>query len=87
MKTAIIALSAAALIAAVPAAFAQGASSKSPGVQHKVSKKRHPGVSGYAPRREMQATGSKKGYPGAFSYTAPGASMEPNPNGGGGGGM
>jgi hypothetical protein len=42
VKTAIIALSAAALIAAAPAVFGQG--SKTPSVQHNVSKKRHPGV-------------------------------------------
>ena len=67
MKTTIIALSAAALIAAAPV-FAQGVSSKTPALQHKVSKKHHLGVSGYAPQREMQAKGSKKGYPGAFGY-------------------
>ena len=71
MKTATIALSAAALIAATliaaaPAVFGQG--SKTPSVQHNVSKKRHPGVSGYALRREMQAKVSKKGYLGAFGY-------------------
>ena len=66
MKTATIALSAAALIAAVPAVFGQG--SKTPSVQHNVSKKRHPGVSGHALRREKQAKVSKKGYLGAFGY-------------------
>jgi hypothetical protein len=68
VKTTIIALSAAALIAAAPAVLAQGGPSKTPGLQHKVSKKHHPGVSGYAPLREKQAKGSKKGYPGAFGY-------------------
>jgi hypothetical protein len=81
VKTTIIALSAAALIATAPTVFAQGASSKSPSVQHNVSKKRHPRVSGYALRRETQAKGA-----GAFRYTLPGAPMEPNPNAGGGGG-
>ena len=81
MKTAIIALSAAALIATAPALFAQGASSKSPSVQHNVSKKRHPGVSGYPLRHETQAKG-----PRAFGYALPGAPMEPNLNAGGGGG-
>jgi hypothetical protein len=71
VKTATIALSAAALvaaalIAAAPAVFGQG--SKTPSVQHNVSKQRHPGVSGYALRREKQAKVSKKGYPGAFGY-------------------
>jgi hypothetical protein len=72
VKTTIIALSAAALIAAAPAVFAQGVTSKTPGLQHKVSKKYHPAVSGHTPRREMQArgsnNGSNKGYPRAFGY-------------------
>jgi hypothetical protein len=66
VKTTIIALSAAALIASAPAAFAQGVPSKTPALQHQVSKKHHPAVSGYAPLRD--ATGSKKGYPRAFGY-------------------
>lgn len=81
MKTTIIALSAAALIAVAPAVFAQGVSSKTPG-QHKVSEKHHPGVSGYAPRREMQAKGSKKGYPGVSDYET-----EMSRQAGGGSGM
>lgn len=73
MKTAIIVLSAATLLATIPAAFAQGVSSKTPGqeMQTKGSKTGYPGASGYAPGREMQAKGSKKGYPGASGY-APG---------------
>jgi hypothetical protein len=35
--------------------------SKAPGLQHHVSKKHHRGVTGYAPLREVQAKGSKKG--------------------------
>ena len=66
MKTTIIALSAAALIAAAPAVLAQGLPGKTPGLQHKVSKRHHLGISGYARLRETQAKGSKKGYPGAF---------------------
>lgn len=66
MKTTMIALSAAALIAAAPAVLAQGVPSKTPGLQHKVSKKHHP--AGYAQLPEVQAEGSKKGYPGAFGY-------------------
>jgi hypothetical protein len=81
VKTAIIALSAAALIATAPAVFAHNASSKSLSVQHNVSKNRHPGVSGYPLRHETQAKG-----PRAFGYALPGAPMEPNPNAGGGGG-
>jgi hypothetical protein len=91
VKTAIIALAAAALIAAAPAVLAQGVPSKSPGPQHKVSKKHHSGGFGYAPRRQMQAKGSKKGYPAAFGY-APGASgldreTEMSRQAGGGSGM
>lgn len=93
MKAMIIALTVAALVA-VPAVFAQGVS-KTPGheMQHKVLKKRHPGVSGYAPGREMQAKGSKKGYPGAFGYApaeprdyTTGMSNQAGGGGGGGGG-
>ena len=88
MKTAIIALSAAALIAAAPAVLAQGEPGKTLGLQHKVAKKHHQGVSGYAPLRKMQAKGSKTGYPRAFSY-APGERsdfLESVRRGGGGGG-
>jgi hypothetical protein len=91
VQTTIIALSAAALIAAAPAVLAQGVPSKAPGLQHKVSKKHHLGVSGYAPLREMQAKSSKKGNPGAFGY-APGevldreTVMSRQAGGGGGGG-
>jgi hypothetical protein len=94
VKTTIIALSAAALIAA-PAVLAQGVPSKTPGLQHKVFKKHHPAVSGYAPLREMQAKGSRKSYPGAFGYV-PGqpsrldrdieTSRQAGGGGGGGGG-
>ena len=94
MKTAIIALSAAALIAAAPAVLAQGVPSKTPAPQHKVSKKHHPSASGYAPLRAVQARGSKKGYPGAFGYAPDepvdrdiAASRQAGGGGGGGGGM
>jgi hypothetical protein len=95
VKTTIIALSAAALIAAAPAVLAQGVPSKAPGLLHKVSRKHHAGVSGYAPLREMQAKGSKKSYPGAFGYAPrePGGldrdieSSRQAGGGGGGGGM
>ena len=73
MKTTIIALSAAALIATTPAVPVQSVPGKAPGVQHKVSKKHHAGASGYAQPREEQARGAAKGYPGAFGY-APGES-------------
>ena len=73
MKTKIIALSAAVLMATAPVALAQGVSSKTPGheMQQKGSKKGQPGASGYSPGHEMQAKGSKKGSPGASGY-APG---------------
>ena len=68
MKTTIIALSAAALIAAAPAVLAQGVPGKTPSLQHKVSKKNHSSVAVYAPLREMQTKGSKNVYPRAFGY-------------------
>ncbi len=73
MKSALIGLSAAAFILAAPVAFAQGASSDTPGheMQMKGSKKGSPGASGYAPGHEMQSKGSKAGEPGASGY-APG---------------
>jgi hypothetical protein len=71
VKTTIIALSAAALIAVAPAVLAQSVPGKAPGPQHMVSKKHHARVAGDARLREMQARGAGKGYPGAFGY-APG---------------
>jgi hypothetical protein len=73
MKIAVIALSAAALIASTPSVFAQGSSGKAPGqeMQEKGSVRGSPGASGYAPGQEMQAKGSKKGTHGA-SGDAPG---------------
>jgi hypothetical protein len=68
VKTTIIALSAAALIAAAPTVVAQAATSKMPGLQHQVSRQHHPAVSSYAPRHEMQSRSSRKGYLGAFGY-------------------
>jgi hypothetical protein len=94
VKTTIIALSAAALVAAAPAVLAQGVPGKTPALQHKVSRKHHPGVFGYAPLRETQARGSKKGYRGAFGYAPEprgldrdiDASRQAGGGGGGGGG-
>jgi len=74
MKTAIIALSAAALIASTPAVFAQGStSSQTPGhqMQDKGSTKGDPGASGYTPGHQMQDKGVKDGTKGASGY-APG---------------
>ena len=88
MKTTIIALSAAALIAAAPAVLARDVPGKTSGLQHKVSKKHHPGVSGYAQMREMQTKGSKTGYLGASGYAPDERSrfFESVRQGGGGGG-
>jgi hypothetical protein len=74
MKTRIIALSAAVLMATAPAVFAKGVSSKTPGheMQQTGSKKGEPGASHYAPGHKMQhAKASKKVSPGASNY-APG---------------
>jgi hypothetical protein len=87
MKTTIIALSAASLIASAPAVFAQRVPSKTPGLQHKVSKKYH--SESYAPLRD--AKGSKKDSSRAFGY-APNevldreTEMTRKAGGGGGGG-
>ena len=89
VKTTIIALSAAALIAAAPAVLAQNVSSKTPDQQHKVFKKRPQVVTGYAPWRGVQTKGVKTGYPGASSYppSAPkDYTYENSRNAGGGGG-
>jgi hypothetical protein len=87
MKTTIIALSTAALVAAAPTALAQGVPGKTPSLQHKVSKKHHPGVSGYAQMREMQAKGSKTGYPGSgYASDERSRFLESVRQGGGGGG-
>jgi hypothetical protein len=90
MKTTIVALSAAALIAAAPAVLAQNVSSKEPDQHHKVFKKRPKVVSGYAPWHAVHAKSVKMGYPGAFGY-APIApkdyTYELSRIGGGGGGM
>lgn len=82
MKFAVIALSAAALVASTPAVLAQGSSAKAPGqeMQQKGSVKGSPGASGYAPGQEMQAKGSKKGEPGASGY-APGQTSGSNTSG------
>jgi len=79
MKLAIIALSAAALIASSPAVFAQGASGKAPGqeMQQKGSVKGGPGASGDAPGQEMHAKGSRTGTEGASGY-APGQTTGSN---------
>ena len=87
MKTIVIALSAAALIAAVPVAFAQ---SSAPAHHHKLSRKHPPNV-WHETKAWNSNSGSKKGYPGAFGY-APAeprdqaTEMSRQAGGGGGGG-
>jgi hypothetical protein len=77
MKTTIIALSAAALIASTPAVFAQGTSSQTPSqtpghqMQDKGSVPGTSGASGYTPGHQMQEKGTKDGTKGASGY-APG---------------
>ena len=74
MKTTLIALSAAALVAAAPAVPAQGGSGKTPALQVAKThhaKTHHAGIFGHARPRAMQTGGAGKGYPGAFGY-APG---------------
>ena len=89
MKTTIVALSAAALIAAAPTVLAKNLSSKTPDQHHKVFKKRPKVAFGYAPWHPLHAKSVKMGYPGAFGYapTVPrGYTYENSRNAGGGGG-
>ncbi len=87
MKATIVAFSAAGLIVAVPAAFAQDVSSKPSTVQHKLSRKHAASVPRHATWQEMQARGSARGYPGAFGYvpSGPRDMTDISPQGGGGG--
>ena len=68
MKTTIIALSAAALIAAAPAVLAHDVSNKTSDQHHKVFKKRSTVGFGYAPWRAVHATGVRPGNSGGFGY-------------------
>jgi len=61
VKTAIIALSAAVVIAAAPGVLAQNVSNKTPDKQHHATKKHPRVVSVYAPTRAMHAKGLKTG--------------------------
>jgi hypothetical protein len=96
IRTVTLATRSIALIAAVSFASALAAAggggggggeqiSKAPGLQHYVSKKHHAGVTGYAPLREVQAKGSKKGYPYAPSETLDRETEITRRAGGGGG--
>jgi len=80
MKLAIVALSAAALIASGPAVFATGVSSKTPGHQMQKSGKKVHGASSYAPGHRMQASKSKTRSTGASNY-APGQTTGSNTSG------
>jgi hypothetical protein len=68
MKTPIIVLSAAVLIAVAPVVLAQNVLSKTPNQQHHAYKKQPRVASGHAPRHAMHAKGFKTGYPRAFGY-------------------
>jgi hypothetical protein len=91
VKTAIIALFAAILIATAPAVLARNVPSNAPHQHHQVSKRHAPNISGYAPWRVMHANGVNTGYQGTYGY-APSAPKDytydnsRNAGGGGGGG-
>jgi hypothetical protein len=88
VKTAIIALSAAALIAAATV-LARNAASETSHQYHQVSKKHAAHMSSYTRWRVMHADGEKASYPGASGY-APNAPKDyiydNSRNAGGGGG-
>ncbi|HTO59938.1 MAG TPA: hypothetical protein VMM15_01660 [Bradyrhizobium sp.] len=91
VKTAIIALSAAALVSLASAAPAATWSRDTPAMRHHVAKTHHAGVSAQARQRHTLAGArSKTGYPNAFGYAAPGISdqdfIRSRQFGGGGGG-
>jgi Ni/Co efflux regulator RcnB len=67
MKTTMVTLFAAAMIAATPAVLAQNGSSKTPDQHRHVSKKQV--VSGYATKHAMHAKGKQTGHPSAFGHT------------------
>lgn len=90
-KAIVIAVAAVALITAAPVGAAQGASARTQAQQHRISARHHRGLPSYAARRDMDVTGARTGYPGAFGY-APGPSrrrdsdIESSRQAGGGGG-
>lgn len=90
MKTTLIALSAATLIATAPAVLARHVSSKSPGSHHHVSRTHPRVISGYASWQATHTNGMRAGYPGAFGYAPSeprdGALESSRQAGGGGGG-
>ena len=89
MKAMIIAFSAAALIVAAPAVFAQSAPGKTPHQHHQVSTKHPRSIRGYASWHAMDAKGLKTSYPRAFGYAPIGPkdyTLENSRQAGGGGG-
>lgn len=88
MKTTFIALSAAVLITAAPAVFAQQALGRAPD-QHHHAKKHVRAISAHGSRHATHIQGMTPRYPGAFGY-APSAtkdySLENSRQAGGGGG-
>jgi hypothetical protein len=90
---AMIALSAAVLIATAPVTLAQHVSSKAPNQRHHIAKKHPQVVSGYAPSFPTYPSGWRTGYPGTFGYApnepkdrALESSRQAGGGGGGGGG-
>ena len=91
MKTAIVALSAAALVSLAPAAPAATWSGDTPAMRHHVAKTHHAGVSARARQhRTLAGARSRTGHPDAFGYSTPGVSdqdfIRSREFGGGGGG-
>ena len=92
MKTIIIAVSAAVLIAAAPIAVAQSASATTPAQQHKISARHHSALTGHPYERGMPAARARASHPNAFGYAAPQSHLAPEieasrqAGGGGGGG-
>ena len=87
MKLAVLALCTAAAMACAPAVLAQGTSNNAPGHEvQKVGKKTGRHVASQAPRRRMQATRSKTGYPGASEPVEVRDITDIATKGGGGGG-
>lgn len=93
MKTIIIALSATALIAAATAAVAQDGPGKTHPHHRMISQAHYRGASGYAPRHEMQTTGSNNSQPGISPDSPDGLgryydrNLESSKQAGGGSGM
>jgi hypothetical protein len=72
VKKTIIVLSAAALVSVASAVLAQGTPGKTPGVQHPVSGKHHPGAFRLASKNHPAASGYAPGAPSGLA-SAPGS--------------